>query len=224
MTETFVDPSEPVNPHEPLKLFSLDNDSAYADVGSRNQRIFLDILQTIFGSDEILAGCPNNDYRWRPDENTNILIAHNHVENHQNKNPNHSILVNRGPIVTRPLSINNWNQPNLANSGGKFTVMFNTDLAIMCKSRKSKEANTIATLVYMNILMYRDVIRKRGRYEKVSNPTMGNEEVVKGQSDSEIKQTIVPVYVPLEWSMTWNLSSNLQQKLKILLETKVSNC
>lgn len=226
MPDVYPDPNEPKNPHEPLKLFSLGNEEALADAGSRVQRLFLDILQTMFGSDEILDNCPN-PYRWRPDGSgteSEILIAHGHVEEHTIKNPNHSILVSRRDIDTMQTGINNWNQPNLVKSGGKFSVVARTIIDIQCKSRKSKEANTIATLVWMALLMYRDVIRRRGDFMKVGNPVMGPEQIAKGQQDSEIKQTLVMVSIPIEWSMTWVFSSNLLQNLQVKLTTNVVDC
>jgi len=226
MANTFVDPDEPENPHEPLKFFSLGNEEARADVGSRAQRLILDILQTMFGSDEILDGCPN-PYRWYPStsgDESEILIAHSFVEEHTIKNPNHSILVGRRAIETMKTGINNWNQPNLVKSGGKFSTLARTAIDIECKSRKSKEANTIATLVWMALLMYRDVIRRRGDFFRVGNPVMGAEQVAKGQQDSEIKETVVLVSLPLEWSMTWVFSSNLRKKLQVMMTTNVVDC
>lgn len=79
------------------QIIGKEDPNLRADVSSYVRAVFLDMFKTFFAQ-ETLLGKPN-PYRWLEDSTkSKIVIAAEYTESQKVVNPNHMILVNRGPI------------------------------------------------------------------------------------------------------------------------------
>lgn len=186
-----------------------------ADFLSYPRRVFIDALQTFFAEPNMLGG--PNAYQWHPDDTkSKIVIAAEYAENNRVKNPNHMILVNRGPVRFLRLHFRNVNQERVnpilrkpvnppdgsTRLGRSYSTMAQMDIQIVCFSRLPAEAETLAQIVTLCCLSFADLIRDKARLHKIDNPVVGNESPVQS-ADSQIMLSVVPVTVPILASLSW---------------------
>lgn len=188
-----------------------------ANVVGHGRRVVLDVLQTFF-SNQTMLGQPN-PYLWlKDDPKSRIVIAAEYPEDITVRNPNHMILVNRGPITFPKLHLDNVNQrlaqysyqappqtPDGARRiGHKFSTVASYELQVQCFSRLPSQAEEIALVVAMVLLTFQTIIRSRGRFHRLENPTIGNETPIES-SDAQIMRSVVPVSFMAYTSASWEL-------------------
>lgn len=186
-----------------------------ADFVSHARRVFIDALKTFFAEPVMLGG--PNPYLWSPDKlKSKILVAAEYTEDQEVKNPNHMILVNRGPIRFMRLHMRNLQQErvspflrkpvnapdNTVRLGRQYSTMLQTDIQIVCFSRKPAEAEQISQIVTICCLTFADLIKQKAKLHRIENPTVGNESPVQS-ADSQIMLSVVPVTVPIFMPVSW---------------------
>lgn len=207
-----------------------------ADVVSHPRRVFIDALKTFFAEPNMLGG--PNPYRWSPERTkSKIVIAAEYSEDQAIKNPNHMILVNRGPIRTMRTHMRNLQQervsPILPSSGtppdgtvrlGRvYSAMLQTDIQIVCFSHKPAEAEQIAQIVFVCCLSFQDYIKQQAGLHRIENPTVGNESPVQS-SDAQIMLSVVPVTVPIYLPYSWQVVREPENIHVAPILTQVDDC
>ena len=185
-----------------------------AMVGSHVRRVFLKALQTFFGE----SGQVEDQYLWREDSaQSKLVIAAEFTQELLVNEPNHSILVNRGPVNFQKTSIDNAVQRNprtMIQKGGpdggnppqglahKFAVMCFTEMQVVCFSVLPGEAEALAQMALAPLLLFQRQIRKSAQLHRIDNPQLGTESPV-STSDSKIWRTAVPITVPVAFPLVW---------------------
>lgn len=207
-----------------------------AEIGSRVRRVFLKVLQTFFGQPSMDAF----GYRWiENDPKTQIVIAAEFTQEQEIKDPNHQILVNRGPIQFQKISIDNTLQrnagsiarkPNPARDDNeqpvglahKFVSMAFTEMQIQCYSELPAEAEKLATIAMIPFLTFQRQIRKAANLHRIDNPQLGVETPIQS-SDSKIFMSVVPITVPVAFAVKWTTIVD-PTFLNLAFELEVEDC
>jgi len=207
-----------------------------ADFVSHPRRVFIDALKTFFAEPNML-GVPN-PYQWLPERTkSRIVIAAEYTEDQAVKNPNHMILVNRGPIRFTRLHMRNLQQERVSpilrkpvappdgstRQGRHYSTLLQTDIQIVCFSHKPAEAEQIAQIVTVCCLTFQDRIKQQAGLHRIDNPTVGNESPVQS-TDAQIMLSVVPVTVPIMMPFSWQVLRDPENINVEPILTQVEDC
>lgn len=218
------------------RQLSAETANERAEVGSRVRRVFLKVLQTFFSQSSMEA----YGFRWiENDPKTQIVIAAEFTQEQEVKDPNHQILVNRGPIQFQKISFDNTLQRNassIAKRGHEarpdneqprglehqFVSMAFTEMQIQCYSELPAEAERLATIAMIPFLTFQRQIRKAANLHRIDNPQLGTETPIQS-ADSKIFMSVVPITVPVAFAVKWTTIVD-PTFLDLAFELKTEDC
>jgi len=169
------------------------------------------IKDTVLSGMQAFFGKLNSRFHWDSDEKeTGVMIVDKYALNLESVDRVPIIATSRGPITKLSRTLDDIKSINMSTGDKQRMDLLQCPLNIGCYSKEGLDSERLASIVFGLFLMFREQFRRNDLWD-VINPVLGEEQIVK--ADSEIEYSITPVTMTVLISESW-----ITQPLAALLE------